>query len=155
MDTSKSCPWCSTPITAGATTCPNCGAVVEGEAGADVPGVTEIDAKASLGADEGQVPDAFDPASWLTAGRGGPVDHDAVAPPSEAVRAEMHRMELEAEIANAGGMVMGATDDVARDAPLPSEEAIEALEKGLIQAPTKELAERAKGLEVDEDEQLR
>lgn len=150
MDTSKSCPWCSTPTPAGATVCPKCGAVVEGEAAADIPGVTEIDPDARLHATEGRVPDVLDPVSWLAAGRAEPVDRDAIGRPSDAVRVEMHKMELEAEIANAGGMVMGS-NDVARDAPLPSEEAILALEQGLIQAPTEELAERAKGLEVDED----
>jgi hypothetical protein len=152
METTKSCPWCSTAIPAGAAACPKCGAAVEGKAGPSIPGVTEVDSTARLVDEEGHVPDAVDPVSWLSAGHSGPVDHEAVAQPSADVQAEMRRMELEAEIANAGGMLMSATDDESDDAPLPSEEAIAALEAGLIDAPTEELEERARALEVDNDE---
>jgi hypothetical protein len=151
MDTAKSCPWCSTSIPTGADTCPNCGAAVEGKVPSAIPGVTEIDPTASLGADQGSLPDDIDPLSWLGAGDEAPIDREAILPPSPEVEAEIRRMELEAEIANAGGTVMGATDDVSRDAPLPSEEAIAALEAGLIDADEEELAERAKALEVDRE----
>ncbi len=113
------CPWCSTPIPAGAAACPKCGAAVEGATVLEIPGVTVPDPKASLSFDEGLVPAA-------------PVDEAAVQPPSEAVRLEMRKMELEAEIANAGGVVMNATGDEAIVVGRPSEEAIEALKAGLL-----------------------
>jgi hypothetical protein len=47
---------------------------------------------------------------------------------------------------------MSATDDVSRDAPMPSDEAIAALKAGLIDPHEDELTERAQGLEVDEEE---
>ena len=61
-----------------------------------------------------------------------PVDEAAVQPPSEAVRLEMRKMELEAEIANAGGVVLNPTGDEAIVVGRPSEEAIEALKAGLL-----------------------
>jgi len=155
MDTTKSCPWCSTPIPPGTAACPKCGAALEGQAVAPIPGVTDIDPTANLGPGEGAVPDAIDPMSWLGAGHDGPVDREAVAPPSADVEAEIRRMELEAEIANAGGMVMGATDDESDDAPMPSDEAIAALQAGLIDPHSEELSERARALEIEEEERDR
>ncbi len=122
---------------------------------APIPGVTEIDRTASLGPDEGSVPDAIDPLSWLGAGRGEPADREAVTLPSPDVEAEIRRMELEAEIANAGGMVMGATDDESDDAPVPSDEAIAALKAGLIDPHTEELSERAQAIEIEGEERDR
>jgi hypothetical protein len=113
------CPWCSTPIPSGAAACPKCGAAVEGATVLEIPGVTIPDPKASLSFDEGLVPAA-------------PVDEAAVQPPSEAVRLEMRKMELEAEIANAGGVVLNPTGDEAIAVGRPSEEAIEALKAGLL-----------------------
>lgn len=113
------CPWCSTPIPSGAAACPKCGAAVEGATVLEIPGVTVPDPKASLSFDEGLVPAA-------------PVDEAAVQPPSEAVRLEMRKMELEAEIANAGGVVLNPTGDEAIVVGRPSEEAIEALKAGLL-----------------------
>ena len=113
------CPWCSTPIPSGAAACPKCGAAVEGATVLEMSGVTVPDSRASLSFDEGLVPAA-------------PVDEAAVQPPSEAVRLEMRKMELEAEIANAGGSVMNPTGDETIVVGRPSEEAIEALKAGLL-----------------------
>ncbi len=156
MDTtSNSCPWCSTTIPAGAAACPQCGAAIEGVVSSDIPGVTSVDGGASLGPDEGQIPDGIDPSAWLMAGRGGEeVDRDAVALPSDQVKAEMLRIELEAELANAGSATLGAADDEARLARRPSAEALEALREGLISLPEAEveqLEDRVEGLKVDED----
>ena len=152
MDTTnRSCPWCSASIPAGAAACPQCHAPVEGQAPASIPGVTEVDRTAPREPPEGLVPDTVDPAAWFQAGKDEDlVDREAVAPPSDAVRAEMRRMELEAEIANAGGTVYGVDDEV-RVVGMPSEEAVEAMEAGIIPAPKDELEERAQGLKVDED----
>jgi hypothetical protein len=112
------CPWCSTPIPAGAGACPKCGAAVEGAAVLDIPGVTVPDPKASLSYDEGFVT--------------GVADEDAIQPPTDAVRLEIRKMELEAQIANAGGVVMSPTGDEAIEVGAPSQEAIEALKAGLL-----------------------
>ena len=151
----KTCPWCSTSIPTGAATCPSCGAAVEGQAVGDIPGVTEIDTTASMGPDGGLPPDAVDPLSWLGAGHASPDDADAYARPSPEVEAEIRRMELEAEIANAGGTLMGATGDESSDAPMPSEEAIAALQAGLIDPHSDELEERAQALEIEEKDRDR
>jgi hypothetical protein len=154
-ETSSTCPWCSTSIPAGAAACPKCGATVEGAVAADIPGVTVVDTKATLGYDEGRVPDAIDPKAWLRAGHDDlATNEEALLPPSEAVRLEMRKMELEAQIENAGKAVMGATDGYAHEVGMPSHEALEAYEAGLLDAtgPAGEtdLADRAKELEREE-----
>ena len=86
-DTStRICLWCSTPIPAEAAACPKCGAAVEGATAREIPGVTVPDPGASLFADEGLL-------------RAAPIAEEAILPPSEAVRLEMRKMQLEAEIA--------------------------------------------------------
>lgn len=133
--TNRICPWCSTQIPSTADACPKCGALVEGAIAKDIPGITVADARAVLGLpDEGNVPDDLDPKAWLMAGheKGNPYDDKALDPPSEAVREEMRKMQLEAEILNAGTEVMNPTGDESIDVNAPSEEAIEALEAGLL-----------------------
>jgi hypothetical protein len=154
MDTaSRTCPWCSASIPAGTTVCPSCGDSVVPATTGDIPGVTVVDSIAGMHDDEGLVPDAIDPLSWLSAGRGGqPGNEAAVLPPSEEVRREMRRMALEAEIDNAGRSVMNPTGDEALNVGMPSEEAVEAYEAGLLGAGTPDAAElekRAEGLEID------
>ncbi|MGD0248088.1 MAG: zinc ribbon domain-containing protein [Candidatus Limnocylindrales bacterium] len=134
-ETNRICPWCSTPIPTSADACPKCGALVEGAVAKDLPGTTVADAMAVLGLpDEGRTPDDLDPRAWLLAGRGkrNPYDDKALDPPSEAVLLEMRKMELEAQIENAGTEVMNPTGDESLDANAPSEEAIEAFEAGLL-----------------------
>jgi hypothetical protein len=133
-ETNRICPWCSTAIPSSADACPKCGALVEGKIAKDIPGLTAVDPTAKLGVpDEGLVPDVVDPKALLRAGvYEEPVNHEAILPPSEAVRLEMRKMELEAQIENAGTEVMNPTGDESRDAPAPSIEAIEAYEAGLL-----------------------
>jgi hypothetical protein len=134
-ETNRICPWCSTRIPSTADACPKCGALVEGAIAKDIPGVTVADARAVLGLpDEGIIPDELDPKAWLRAGheKSSPYDDKALDPPSEAVREEMRKMQLEAEILNAGTEVMNPTGDESIDANEPSELALEALEAGLL-----------------------
>ena len=152
---SRTCPWCSTSIPAGVAACPKCGATVEGAIAPEIPGVTVVDPKAKLGFDEGRIPDGIDPKAWIRAGNDVPVvNEEAILPPSEAVRLEMRKIELEAQIENAGRSVMSATGEFAKPVGMPSIEAIEAYEAGLLDAtgPAGEtdLAERAKELEKEE-----
>ncbi len=118
------CPWCSTSIPAGTAACPKCGAAVEDATVLDIPGVTVAGPKAAFDRDEGLIP------------AGLKADESALEPPSEAVRLEMRKMELEAEIANAGGAVMNPTGDEAISVGRPSDEAIEALEAELLDETT-------------------
>ena len=131
--TSRICPWCSTEIPAGAGACPNCAALVEGAVVPEVPGLTAVDRGATLDPGAGRIPDDLDPKAWLLA------DHDdtsandaAFDPPSDEVRAEMHKMELEAEIVNAGTQVMNPTGEESIEVGAPSREALDALEAGLL-----------------------
>lgn len=154
-ETSRICPWCSTSVPAGVSACPKCGATVEGATPPEIPGVSVVDPKATLGHLEGRVPDAVDPAAWLRAGHDDVVTNEqAILPPSEAVRVEMRKMKLEAEIENAGRSVMSPTGDETREVGLPSPEALAAFEAGLLDAsgPAGEtdFAERAKELEQEE-----
>ena len=154
-ETSRICPWCSTPIPAGASACPRCHATVEGAIAPEIVGVTVPDPKATLGFDEGSVPDAIDPKAWLKAGHEGrEFNEEALLPPSEAVRLEMRKMELEAQIENAGRSVMSPTGDVARNVGEPSREALAAFDAGLLDAtgPAGEtdIAERVKIWEEEE-----
>jgi hypothetical protein len=95
--TSHICPWCSISIRAGAATCPKCGAVVEGAIAPEIPDLPVLDPKAALGPDEGKIPDDVDRPSQFHAGRDDLVTNmEAILPPSEAVRREMRKMQLEA-----------------------------------------------------------
>ena len=154
-ETSHICPWCSTSIPAGAATCSRCGAVVEGAIAPEIPGLTVVDPKATLGSGGGKIPDGIDPTSWFHAGHDDQVTNmEAILPPSEAVRDEMRKMELEAEIENAGRSVMSATGDVSDDVDKPSREALEAFEAGLLDttgpAGETDFVERARALEEEE-----
>jgi hypothetical protein len=134
MDETKPvCPWCSTPIPPGASACPKCGALVEGVVATDIPGLTVVDPKATLGVpDEGIVPDSIDVRAILSAGDEVVANPEAIRPPSEAVRLEMRKIELEAQIENAGTEVMNPAGDESLDAGRPSTEAIQAHEAGLL-----------------------
>ena len=133
-ETNRICPWCSTPIPSSADACPKCGALVEGAIAKDIPGLTVVDPKATMGVpDEGVVPDVIDPVALYQAGLDEtPVNREAIMPPSDAVRLEMRKMELEAQIENAGTELMNPTGDESIDANAPSIEAIEAYEAGLL-----------------------
>jgi hypothetical protein len=133
-ETNRICPWCSTPIPSTADACPKCGAIVEGAIAKDIPGLTVVDPTAVFGVpDEGLVPDVVDPKALLRAGiYEQPVNPEAIMPPSEAVRLEMRKMELEAQIENAGTELMNPRGDESIDANAPSDVAIAAMEAGLL-----------------------
>ena len=100
----------------------------------EIPGLTVVDPGAKLGLpDEGIIPDALDPKAWLQADHNGtPASDAAFQPPSDEVRLEMRKIELEAEIVNAGTQVMNPTGDESIEVGAPSREALEALEAGVL-----------------------
>lgn len=104
--TASICPWCSARYTGDPERCPSCQATLTGDAAADpaLPGLTAIDAAAIVRAKEpvkksrnrllswisGEYPDQTVNASEV----------GALAPPDPAVRREILRLELEAEVAS-------------------------------------------------------
>jgi hypothetical protein len=128
---------------------------VEGAIAPEIPGMAVLDPKATLGLDGGKIPDDVDPTSRSHVARDDQVTSiEAILPPSEAVRREMRKMELEAEIENAGRSVMGATGGVSAKVIKPSREALEAFEAGLLDstgpAGETDFVERARALEEEE-----
>lgn len=121
--TASICPWCSTPLPAGAVeTCPSCGAQLVPDTDAPVPGVTAIDPEAIVRAAHQPTPQRRSRLlSWISgeydAGEE-PVPPGSVAPPDPAVRREMLRLEIEAEVANLqaeAGLVLTEAEVQARE----------------------------------------
>ena len=128
--TPRTCPWCSTPIPPEAHACPRCGAAVEGSVADDIPGLTTVDPKAPRVGLPDTVPN---PIEWLRTGReGDEASEDAFRPPNDAVRLEMRKIELAAQIENAGTTVMNPDGDESIEVGPPSDEAIDAFEAGLL-----------------------
>ena len=97
------CSWCSATLAEGATECPSCGANLVPDGDPDVPGVTAVDAASII-----RSKTASQPRSRLLSWISGEYSSDlpskaesqAIAPPDLAVRREILRLELEAEVAN-------------------------------------------------------
>jgi hypothetical protein len=118
------CPWCSTPLPAAdAETCPNCGAQLIPDTDAQVPGVTAIDAEAIVRAARNPAPQRRSRLlAWISGEYDGeaeaPPPPGSVAPPDNAVRREMLRLELEAEVRNLqaeAGLALSEAEVEARD----------------------------------------
>jgi hypothetical protein len=126
------CPWCSTELPSAAVTdCPSCGAILVGEPEAAVPGVTAIDAEAIVRNARTPVPERRSRLlGWITGDDGPdtapPAPPGSLEPPPPAVRREMLRMELEAEVAELQAEV-GALASEARDAGLEEAQDLEAV----------------------------
>jgi hypothetical protein len=124
------CNWCSAPLPSDhEEVCPSCGATLLGDGDTSVPGLTAIDAEAILRSARAA---KTKPRSRLLGWISGEYDDEAagttaapgsLAPPSGAVRREMLRLELEAQVANA-------------QAEVGSMEADAAIEEGRSLAPT-------------------
>ncbi len=101
------CPWCSATYTGERETCPSCGAALSADPTADpsLPGLTAIDTAAILSAKTPSPRPRNRLMSWISGeypdeGGGVPAEAGALAPPDIAVRREILRLELEAEVAN-------------------------------------------------------
>ena len=101
------CHWCSATYTGEPEKCPSCGAVLAADPSTDssLPGLTAIDTAAILSAKTPSPRPRNRLMSWISGeypdeGGGVPAEAGALAPPDLAVRREILRLELEAEVAN-------------------------------------------------------
>ncbi len=100
------CPWCSATYTGDPETCPSCGAGLAVDPAADpsLPGLTALDPAALVRAKTPTTRGRNRFLSWISGEypdeAGGVADAGALAPPDLAVRREILRLELEAEVAN-------------------------------------------------------
>jgi hypothetical protein len=114
------CTWCSAELPSDhETVCPSCGATLLGDGEKQVPGLTAIDAEAILrNARAAKAKPRSRLLSWISgdyeaddaASRAAP---GSLAPPPAAVRREMLRLELEAQVANAQAEVESMAADAA------------------------------------------
>jgi len=100
------CPWCSATYHGDPERCPSCDATLTGDAAVDpsLPGLTAIDAAAIVRSKDPVKKPRNRLLSWISGEYPdqGPerVDVGALAPPDPAVRREILRLELEAEVAS-------------------------------------------------------
>ena len=99
------CPWCSAALPAGGSArCPSCGAALINEVDEALPGLTAIDAGAIIRSRQSAIRPKSRLLSWLSGEDPDDVftkaEGNALEPPELAVKREMFRMELEAEVAN-------------------------------------------------------
>lgn len=113
------CTWCSAELPSNhETICPSCGATLLGDGETQVPGLTAIDAEAIL---RNARATKAKPRSRLMSWISGEYDEGgeevappgSLAPPPAAVRREILRLELEAQVANAQAEVEAMAADAA------------------------------------------
>jgi hypothetical protein len=104
--TKPRCMWCSAELPSDhETVCPSCGATLIGDNETQqVPGVTAIDAEALISGRTVKPRQRSRLLSWISGEYDGPEEAPSppgsLAPPPPAVRREMLRLELEAQVAN-------------------------------------------------------
>ncbi len=120
------CPWCSAALPApNLEDCPSCGATLTSSTDASqLPGVTAIDHEAiARSAREALRQPRSRFLSWLSGdyAEEGPAATEAIAPPDPAVRREMLRLKLAAEIADRQAEADAIMADAAVEGrPIPS-----------------------------------
>lgn len=130
------CPWCSAALpSADLETCPSCKATLTSTSSGEtpLPGVTAIDHEALLRTNREPRQSRSRFLSWLSGeyvDEGlAPAQAEAIAPPDPAVRREILRLEIEAEIADKQAEADSIMADAAVEGrPIPSLEAEEATE---------------------------
>jgi hypothetical protein len=93
---SSRCPWCSAQVTPETAVCPSCGAKLLDDADADIPGVTQLDPAATA---PRPTPRSRGLIGWLSGDfetAESDSDRAGVEPPTDAVKQEMLRLEMEA-----------------------------------------------------------
>jgi hypothetical protein len=119
--TTPRCQWCSAPLPAAdLETCPTCGATLASAPDTgEIRGVTTLDTEAILRSRS----EASRPRSRLLSfitgeepvALGGPEEAESLAPPDDAVRREMLRLQLEAERADLEAESIANKTDVVLD----------------------------------------
>ncbi len=113
------CNWCSAPLPSDhEVTCPSCGATLLGDGDTSLPGLTAIDAEAILrNARAAKAKPRSRLLGWISGdyedGGAATAAPGSLAPPPAAVRREMLRLELEAQVANAQAEVEAMAADAA------------------------------------------
>lgn len=120
------CPWCSAELSIpGAESCLSCGATLVSVPGTDqeIKGVTTLDPEAILRARSDAVRPRNRILSFITGETETEavetVDLDAIAPPAEAVRREMLRLQIEAERADLEAETVALKADVLAQHGIP------------------------------------
>jgi hypothetical protein len=93
---SSRCPWCSAQVTPETAVCPSCGAKLLDDADAEIPGVTQLDPAATA---PRPTPRSRGLIGWLSGDfetTESDSDRAGVEPPTDAVKQEMLRLEMEA-----------------------------------------------------------
>jgi hypothetical protein len=147
------CPWCSATYTGARETCPSCHAALAADPAADasMPGLTAVDTEAIVRAKMPVARPRNRLLSWISGEypdqAGVAAEAGALAPPDAAVRREMLRLELEAQVANAQAEVESMVADAAVEdgrSLAPSEdEAADETASGAADSATGDLAEPA------------
>ena len=147
------CNWCSAVLPSDhESTCPSCGATLVADGETSVPGVTAIDAEAILrNARNAKAKPRSRLLGWISGDYDVGVEATApkgsLAPPDEAVRREMLRLELEAQVANAeaevGAMAADAAVEEGRSLAPVAADVADADAGGTAEAPDAPEAEPA------------
>jgi hypothetical protein len=120
------CMWCSAELPSDhETICSSCGATLIGETDSQVPGVTAIDAEAILKAGRAPKPRQRSRLmSWISGDYEVDEEHappGSLSPPPPAVRREMLRLELEAQVANLQAEAGAIASEAAVESGMPIE----------------------------------
>src|SRR5215213_6031776 len=118
--TAPRCQWCSAPLPAAdLPTCPSCGATLTSTATEEIRGVTTLDPEAILRARSEPSRPRSRILSFITGEEpvevGGPEEAESLAPPDDAVRREMFRLQIEAERADLEAESIANKTDVVLD----------------------------------------
>src|SRR5688572_4341314 len=145
------CPWCSATYQGDPERCPSCDATLTGDAAVDpsLPGLTAIDAAAIVRSKDPVKKPRNRLLSWISGEYSdqGPerADVGALAPPDPAVRREILRLELEAEVASlqaeADAMMAEAAAEGRAPTATPADAAAAATIVGELQDVSSELDE--------------
>jgi hypothetical protein len=154
------CPWCSAVLpTAELEACPSCKATLmsTGTGEATLPGVTAIDHEALLRANREPRQPRSRILSWLSGEyveEGNiPAAAGAIAPPDVAVRREILRLEIEAEIADKQAEADSILADAAIEGrTIPGLEPVEAIEAVDEDAAEDVLAAQVEAAPADDPE---
>ena len=148
--------WCSALLPSDhETVCDSCGATLIGETDSQVPGVTAIDAEAIIRAGRAEKPRQRSRLlSWISGDYvvdEKPAPPGSLAPPPPAVRREILRLELEAQVANLQAEAGAMAADEAVEAGTTIEETETGAALAAVNAATLDQAVHENELHLDSD----